>query len=433
MRSSYITSMLFVLSVSFAQAQTGSYVLKAARLWDGVSDAPISPGVVVVEAGKIVSVGSNVTTPGPSSKVIDLGDVTLLPGFIDAHTHLTMDFDPDYNGAALRSLQRTIPEMAIRTTMNAQKTLMAGFTTVRDLGSDSFLDVGLRNAINEGIVPGPRMLVSVHALGSTGGHCDGEDGFRYDLFHHESGPEDGAINSPDQARYAVRFNIKYGADVIKTCASGGVLSPTDDVDVPQLSQAELDALVSEAHAQRRKAAAHAHGAESAKRAISAGIDSIEHGTYLDDEALQMMHDHGTVLVPTLSTRKGLAMSKFPPLVLAKADMAVKFQDSMVKRALKAGVTIALGTDAAVYPHGDNALEFTLMTADGMSNAQALRAGTSVAAKLLGMENRVGVLRPGMLADVVAVPGDPLRDIAATQKVNFVMKGGVVYRNDASGR
>src|SRR6185369_327836 len=209
---------------------------------------------------------------------------------------------PDYDGARLRDLERTVPEQAIRATENARKTLMAGFTTVRDVGSDNFLDIGLRNAINAGIVPGPRMLVAVHALGSTGGHCDGGAGFRYGVLNHESGPQDGVINSEDDARYAVRFNIKYGADVIKTCASGGVLSPTDDVDVPQLSQAELNALVTEAHTLRRKTAAHAHGAEAAKRAIRAGIDSIEHGTFLDDEALKMMHDRGVFLVPTLTTR-----------------------------------------------------------------------------------------------------------------------------------
>ncbi len=324
-------------------------------------------------------------------------------------------------------------ETAIRSTANARKTLMAGFTTVRNVGANDFVDVGLRNSINAGIVPGPRMLVSTHALGATGGHCDDEDSFRFGLFKNESGPEDGVINNPDEARFAVRFNIKYGADVIKTCASGGVLSPTDDVDVPQLTQAELNAIVDEAHTLRRKTAAHAHGAEAAKRAIRAGIDSIEHGTFMDEEAMRMMVERGTYLVPTLAVREGLAESRFPPAVQAKADVAIKQQDNMLRRAVAMGVKIALGTDAAVYPHGDNALEFQLMAADGMGAAKALIAGTSAAADLLGMAGKVGALKPGMLADVVAVPGDPVKDIKATQLVFFVMKDGIVYRNDRAGR
>src|SRR6202167_3447114 len=327
-------------------AQTNSYALKAARMFDG--GQLIAPGLVVVSNGVIQSIGG----AAPSgATVIDLGDATLLPGFIDAHTHLSDEFNPDYNGDALLSLQRPISEKAIRATANARKTVMAGFTTVRDVGSSDFIDIGLRNSINAGIVPGPRMLVAVHALGSTGGHCDDGDSFRFGLFGHETGPEDGVINTPDQARYAVRFNIKYGADVIKTCASGGVLSPTDDVDVPQLSQAELNALVDEAHTLRRKTAAHAHGAEAAKRAILAGIDSIEHGTFIDDEDMRMMHDRGVFLVPTLTTRVGLAESKFPPLVQAKATKAVQQQDAMVKRALALGGKIGLGTDAAVVRTG----------------------------------------------------------------------------------
>lgn len=415
------------ICLSTAAAQPGVVAIRAARLFDGTSEKIVAPGLVVVSGGTIQSVGGLTIPPGAT--VIDLGDATLLPGFIDAHTHLTMDFNADYNGARLLDLTRTIPEQAIRATANARATLMAGFTTVRDVGSGQFIDVGLRNAIDAGVTPGPRMLVAVHSLGSTGGHCDEGAGFRFGLLNHETGPEDGVINSPDQARYAVRFNIKYGADVIKTCASGGVLSPTDDVDVPQLSQAELNALVEEAHTLRRRTAAHAHGAEAAKRAIRAGIDSIEHGTFLDDEALRMMHDKGVFLVPTLATRVGLGSSKFPPAVQAKAERAMAQQDVMVRRALALGVRIALGTDAAVYPHGENAREFALLAADGMSPAQALMAGTSSAAELLGLKEKIGALKPGMAADIVAVPGNPLDDIGATRRVVFVMKGGVAYRND----
>ncbi|HEY7306084.1 MAG TPA: amidohydrolase family protein [Bryobacteraceae bacterium] len=417
-----------LLAASSLSAQT-IYILKAARLFDGKSNSLVQPGLVVVSGNKIRSVGGQVPS---NTTVIDLGDATLLPGFVDAHTHLTMDFNPDYNGARLTGLSRTIPEYAIRATANARKTLMAGFTTVRDVGSEDFLDIGLRNSINAGIVPGPRMLVAVHAIGATGGHCDDGQGFRFGLLNHETGPEDGVINSPDQARFAVRFNIKYGADVIKTCATGGVLSPTDDVDVPQLSQTELDALVSAAHELRRKTAAHAHGSEGAKRAIRAGIDSIEHGTFIDDETLRMMREHGTYLVPTLAVRSGIAESKLPPLVRQKADLAMKAQDNMVRRALAMGVKIALGTDAAVYPHGNNALEFVLMANDGMTPAQSLRAGTVAAADLLGLQNKIGTLESGKLADIVAVPGNPLENIKVTQSVLFVMKEGTVYRNDRNG-
>jgi imidazolonepropionase-like amidohydrolase len=424
LRSKSAVGFLLLGLAGIAYAQT--YAIRAARIFDSTSGKISTPGLVVVANGKIQSVGGAVPA---GAQVIDLGDATLTPGFIDAHTHLTMDYDPDYNGAMLKDLQMTVAERSIRATVNARKTLMAGFTTVRDVGSGEFVDVGLRNAINSGVVPGPRMLVAVHALGSTGGHCDDQDSFRYGVFGHESGIEDGVINTPDDARRAVRFNIKYGADVIKTCASGGVLSPTDDVDVAQLSQAELNALVEEAHTLRRKTAAHAHGAEAAKRAIRAGIDSVEHGTFLDDEALQMMHDRGTFLVPTLTTRIGLTQSKFPPLVQAKADAAVKQQDSTVKRAVAMGVKIALGTDAAVFPHGENALEFALMAADGMGNARALMAGTSSGAELLGLADKVGALKPGMLADVVGVPGNPLEDIKVAQQVIFVMKDGVIYRDD----
>jgi len=416
----------FLIGASTLVAQ-GTYVLKAARLFAGSSGQLTTPGSVVVSNGVIQSVGGGSAPTGAT--VIDLGDATLLPGFIDAHTHLSDEFNPDYDGDALLSLQRPISERAIHATVNARKTVMAGFTTVRDVGSSDFVDVGLRNSINAGVVPGPRMLVSVHALGSTGGHCDDGDGFRFGLFGHETGPEEGVINSPEQARYAVRFNVKYGADIIKTCASGGMLSPTDDVDVPQLTQSELNALVDEAHTLRRKTAAHSHGAESSKRAILAGIDSIEHGTFLDDEDMRMMHDRGTFLVPTLTTRVGLAESKFPPLVQAKATKAVQQQDAMVKRALALGVKIALGTDAAVYPHGENALEFAFMTADGMTPAQSLIAGTASAAELLGLQDKIGALKPGMLGDVVAVPGNPLENIKLTQSVIFVMKDGVILRND----
>ncbi len=419
-----------------AQAQKATsktYVLKAARLFDGKGNALVTPGMVVVADEKIVAVGANAAIPA-GAEVIDLGDATLAPGFIDAHTHLTMMNSDDFKQNRLDGLQKTIAERALDASANARVTLMGGVTTVRDVGSSDYIDVGLRNAIRDGKVPGPRMLVTVHALGATGGHCDFSQGYREGLFGHEAGPLEGVINGPDQARYAVRLDHKYGADIIKVCATGGVLSTTDDVDTPQLTQEELNAIVDEAHALRRKTAAHAHGAEGAKRAIRAGIDSIEHGTFLDDEALEMMKQRGTYLVPTLMAVQGLQEQidrgvYIPPAILAKAKAAIAAIHQTFQRAMAKGVKIGLGTDAAVYPHGRNTEEFHQMVDLGIKPIDALRAGTSSDAELLGLADKIGTLEAGKLADVVAVPGDPVQNIRQTEHVFFVMKEGVIYRND----
>ena len=405
-------------------------VLKAARIFDGKGDRIASPGLVVIIDGKIAAVGASAAIPD-GAEVLDLGDATLLPGFIDAHTHQTGEASDDWNQAALDSLRKSVAEQALDATVNVRKTLMAGFTTVRDLGAEDQIDVALRNAIREGKIPGPRMLVSVHAIGATGGHCD-NGGWRQGLFP-ETSPAEGVINGPDQARRAVRLAVKYGADVIKTCATGGVLSLTDDVDTPQLTQAELDALVDEAHALRRKAAAHAHGAEGAKRAIRAGIDSIEHGTFLDDEALDMMKARGVVLIPTLMASVGLQetlarKNNVPPVIADKARNAIEHVRATVKKALAKGVKIGFGTDAAVYPHGRNAEEFNQLVSLGMKPADALHT-IGVDAELLGWPTRIGSLEAGKIADIVAVPGNPLEDIRVTEKVFFVMKEGTVFRND----
>ena len=410
-----------------------SYVLKAARMFDGKSNAVTSPGMVVVTDGQIVGVGTSATTPA-GAEVIDLGDATLLPGFIDAHTHLTMMYSEDYARAALAGLQKPIPEMALDASVNARVTLLAGFTTVRDVGSSNYLDAGLRNAINRGVVPGPRMLVAVHAIGATGGHCD-ETGYREGALGPETGPEVGVVNGADEARRAVRLAHKYGATVIKTCATGGVLSLADAVDTPQLTQAELDALVDEAHALKLKAAAHAHGNEGAKRAVLAGIDSIEHGSFLQDETLQLMKTKGTYYVPTLMAVQGLTEQiakgvAIPPAIRVKADAAIASVHKTFARAVTMGVKIGLGTDAAVYPHGRNAEEFHQMVDLGMKPIDALKAGTSNDADLLGLADKIGALETGKLADVVAVPGDPSQNIRQTEHVFFVMKEGKIYKNDA---
>jgi imidazolonepropionase-like amidohydrolase len=416
------------------QAPGKVIVLKAARMFDGKSNSLTTPGLVVITDNKITAVGSGASVPA-GAQVIDLGDATLLPGFIDAHTHLTMMHSDDWKGRELDQLQKSIAEQALDSSVNAKVTLMAGFTTVRDVGSHDQLDVGLRNAIRHGDVPGPRMLVSVHAIGSTGGHCDDTAGFRQGLFP-ETGPSQGVINGADQAREAVRLAHKYGADIIKTCASGGVLSPTDDVDTPQLTQEELNALVDEAHALRLKVATHCHGAEAGKRAILAGVDSIEHGTFLNDEDLDMMKQRGTYYVPTLMAVQGLQeqIAKglyLPPLIQMKAQMAIDHIRKTFQNALAKGVTIGLGTDAAVYPHGRNAEEFHQMTDLGMKPIDALKAGTSSDAKLLNILDRTGTLEANKLADVVAVPGDPTQNIRVTEHVLFVMKEGTIYKNEAA--
>lgn len=421
-----------LLRFAAAQSPTDSpTVIKAARLFDGKTPRILTPGLILVEDGKISAVGAAAKIPA-GAKVIDLGDATLLPGFMDAHTHLSYPYYADYRQGEMDRLKKPVAELALLASVNARITLMAGFTTVRDVGSDDLIDVGLRNAINAGKIPGPRMLVSVHALGATGGHCDGQAGFIPNLFGHESGVEDGVIDSPDAARRAVRYNIKYGADVIKTCATGGVLSLTDDVDTPQLTQAELDALVDEAHALRRKTAAHAHGATGAKRAIRAGIDSIEHGTFLDDEAMRMMKERGTYYVPTMMAAEGLRQSLtdgyMPPAIEKKARLAMKSLHDTVTKAVQMQLKIALGTDAGVYPHGKNAGEFEQLVSCGMKPLEALMAGTSIDAELIGVADRTGTLEPGKLADIVAVPANPADDIKVTQNVIFVMKEGRIFKN-----
>jgi imidazolonepropionase-like amidohydrolase len=418
-------------AVLHAQAPPGVTVLRAARMFDGTGDAIVTDAVVIIEGTRIKAAGSKLTVPAGAT-VIDLGDTTILPGFIDAHTHLSDESSDDWNADTIAGLRRTVAESALRASDNARRTLMAGFTTVRDVGSADYIDVGLRNTIAAGLIVGPRMLVAVHALGARGGHCD-NTGFAYQRFGPETGIADGIASGPDQFRDAVRFQVKYGADVIKVCATGGVLSLADEVDTAQITQAEMDAIVDEAHRLHKRTAAHAHGAEGAKVAIRAGIDSIEHGSFLDDEAVRMMKERGTYFVPTLMAGEyvaGQAVARhYPPEIAAKAKAALTARSAAFQRALKAGVKIAFGTDSAVSPHGLNAQEFGLLVSLGMTPAAALRtAGTSAA--LLGLEKTIGTIETGKEADIVAVPGDVLKDVTATEHVRFVMKGGKVYRNDA---
>lgn len=421
---------LAALLPSSAGAQAGDkapkpIVLKAAHVFDSVSGKLTDHGVIVVVGKNIQAMGSDAIVP-TDAQIIDLGDATLLPGFIDAHVHLSGQSTDNWYLDFYQGMLRFPAEQALYGAHNAKITLEAGVTTVRDVGSENYIALGLRNAIRAGMIPGPNMLVSNYAIGSTGGHAD-QDPFP-PQFIAPRGPIEGICSGAEECRAAVRYQIKYGADVIKFMPSGGVLSLTDPVDNVQLTQDEMNAIISEAHAWNRKVAAHCHGDRAAKMAIAGGVDSIEHGTFLQDDTLMEMKKRHVYLVPTLSASYWVSkrFDSLPPPVAVKARAASAQADQMVQHAVKIGVPIAMGTDAAVGPHGKNAVEFWLLTKDGMSPAQALMAGTSSGADLLGVAEKTGTLQPGKAADIVAVPGNPLADIEATQHPTFVMKQGVIY-------
>jgi imidazolonepropionase-like amidohydrolase len=406
-------------------APTHPIVLKAAHLFDSTTGRLVEPGIVVVTGKTIAAVGAAASIPA-DAKVIDLGDVTLLPGFIDAHVHLDGESSDNWYADWYNGMMRFPAEQALYGAHNAKVTLEAGITTVRDVGSTDYVSLGLRNAINAGVIPGPRMLVSNYAIGSTGGHADQDPIPPQRLA--SAGPLQGICNGPDECRAAVRYQIKYGADVIKFMPSGGVLSLADPVDVPELTQEEMNAIVSEAHAWRRKVAAHCHGDQAAKMAIAAGVDSIEHGSFLQDDTLLEMKKKHVYLVPTLFAvyTVNAKEATFPPAIAEKARAAFAHARLMFQHAAKIGVPVTMGTDAAVDPHGMNAHEFFLMTENGFTPAQALIAGTASGADLLGIADKVGSLTAGKSADIVAVPGNPLTSIQATEHPVFVMKEGVVY-------
>jgi len=431
-----ITSRVLLLLLSFgisAHAADETIALKAARLFDGKSSSLLQNGVVIVRGDKIVDAGSNLPLPS-GAQVIDLGDATISPGFMDAHTHLTADYSGNYNERRLQELDLNVSEQAIRATMFARATVEAGFTTVRDLGSRfvasrEFVDVALRNSINKGTIVGPRMLVATKGIGATGGHFDPTSGFRDFLIGREPDYTDGIANGPDEIRKAVRFEVKNGADVIKAAVSGGVLSLADEVDTPQLTPAEMVALVDESHRLRRKVAVHCHGDQAAREAIEAGVDSIEHGSFMKPETLAMMKKKGTYLTPTLMASEWIMgkLANYPAALQEKAKAAFNARSEMFRNAVKMGVKISFGTDAAVYPHGENAKEFKLMVDLGMSPIDALKSATTNDAELFGVAQKLGTLEKGKLADVIAVPGDPTTDITATARVSFVMKEGKIIR------
>jgi len=400
-------------------------VIKAAHLFDSVSGKLLDDGVIVVLGNRIQAVGTHLAEPA-GAEVIDLGDATLLPGFIDAHVHLSGEASDNWYRDFYEGIMRFPAEQALYAARDARVTLEAGFTSVRDVGSEDYVSLGLRNAIDAGIVEGPRMRVSNYAIGSTGGHAD-QDPFPPERVA-PAGPIKGVCNGPDECRAAVRYQIKFGADLIKFMPSGGVLSLSDPVDVPEMTQEEMNAIVSEAHTWGRKVAAHCHGDTAAKMAIAAGVDSIEHGSFLKDDTLAEMKKKHVYLVATMFAGYwvGQKADSFPPAIAEKARNAAAHIQETFAHAVRIGTPLALGTDAAVEPHGRNAFEFELMVKNGLPAAQALMAGTRNGAELLGWADQVGTLQAGKLADIVAVPGNPLENIAATEHPVFVMKDGRVY-------
>jgi imidazolonepropionase-like amidohydrolase len=408
-----------------AAAPSRPIALKAAHLFDSVSGKLTEHGVVVVSGTKITAVGSDAKIPD-DAQVIDLGDATLLPGFIDAHVHLSSESGPHWYHDFYDTLMRFPAEQVLYGAHYAKATLEAGITTVRDVGSSDYMALGMRNAIAAGMIPGPRMLVSNYAVGSTGGHADQDPVPPQRIA--VAGPILGVCNGPDECRAAVRYQVKYGADVIKFMPSGGVLSLSDPVDNVQLTQDEMNAIVSEAHAWNRKVAAHCHGDRAAKMAIAAGVDSIEHGSFLQDDTLLEMKKKHVYLVATLFAGAwvGEHADTFPPVIAAKARAAAAQSQQMFQHAVKIGTPLAMGTDAGVEPHGLNAREFSLMAKNGLGAAQVLMAGTANGADLLGIADKTGTLVPGKFADVIAVAGNPLTDMHATEHPVFVMKEGAIY-------
>ncbi len=435
-----ITGVLFFTIIGGIYAQNfgkpgekignGTVALRAALLINGTGAEPIRDGVVVVKDDKIIAVGrfGNVSIPA-GAPIIDLGNSTLMPGFIDAHTHIIGRVlgDPDGQNARFRDYDSFGAILAVR---NAEKTLLAGFTTVRNVGAGKFDDMSLKKAIDEGWIDGPRMLTAGHSLGITGGHCD-ENGYRPGVADGDF--KTGIADGVDQVRAAVRYQIKYGADVIKTCATGGVLSEGDAVGVQQYSYDELKAMVDEAKQHHRRVAAHAHGTEGIKVATRAGVASIEHGSFLDVEGAKLMSQRGTYLVPTLMAGEAvekLAKSGFlKGLIAEKSFAAAAAMRNAIKIAIANKVLIALGTDSGVIPHGTNGREFVLMVEwGGMKPLDAITAGTLNGAKLLGVEETAGSLEVGKYADIVAVSGNPLQNIEAMNETVFVMKNGAIYKN-----
>ena len=409
--------LLLALSVFLAPASADTIVLRADAMLDVESGKTIAPAVVVIDGNRIAEV--NPALPPASAEVIDLPGMTLLPGFIDLHTHLTSDLE---DGWLYRGVEWTAVDFALLGVKYARMTLLAGFTTVRDIGSAGFSDVALMHAIDRGVIDGPRIIPVGHAIGMTGGHCD-VTGYAPDIL--EVGPEQGRADGRDEILRAVRYQIKHGAKAIKICATAGVLSFEATPGAPEYSMEELRTVVEEVHRHGMVVAAHAHGTEGIIAASNAGIDSIEHGSILNDEAIRVLKKNGTWLVPTLY-QWFEDYGTLPPEMYEKNEYVKGKISASVRAAIKAGVKIAFGTDAGAGPHGTGGKEFTAYVEHGMTPLEAIRTATVHAVTLMKLTDR-GYVKPGLLADIVAVPGDPLQNIRVMEDVRFVMKDGVVYK------
>ncbi len=397
--------------------------IKAGSLFDSRTGKVTRDAVIVVDDDRITTVGSSDMSIPADATVIDLASSFVLPGVMDMHTHVVGNLDSYFFSDYFQSPHRA----TIGGVVNAEKTLMAGFTTIRNVGASDYADIAIRNAINAGEIPGPRMAVSGPGLGITGGHCD-----RNSLNSSFEERSDGVADGPWAVREKVRKNIKYGADLIKFCATGGVFSKGTKVGMTQYTLEEMKAIVDEAHTHERKVAAHAHGTEGIKRAIEAGVDSIEHASFLDKEAVRMGIKKGTFFALDIyNTEYTLAKGKengVPEENINKEREVGTIQRESFSLAVKMGAKVVFATDSGVYPHGDNGKQFARAVRFGMTPAQAIQSATSVTADLLGWEDSVGQIAPGMYADIIAVHGDPLEDISELEDVDFVMKGGVVYKS-----
>lgn len=411
--ASLVLSLLLAVSALAADR----VVVTADRMLDVESGRLVRPAVVVVEGSRIVAVNPPQLPEG--AKTIALGDVTLLPGLIDTHTHLTSDLEGDWVNRSVRS---TAADAALRGARNARRTLMAGFTTVRDVGAGGFSDVALMRAIDARFVDGPRIIPAGHSISATGGHCDAT-GFAPGVA--ERGPEGGIADGADEVLRAIRYQAKHGAKVTKICATAGVLSFEATVGAQQMSDEEIRTAVEEAARHGMKVAAHAHGTEGILAAVRAGVASIEHGSLLSDEVIREMKARGTYLVPTTHLADAIDLAQLPPPIRAKAEWVLPRAKASVEKAIASGVRVAFGTDAGVFPHGENAKEFASLVARGMTPVEAVRSATMHAADLLGVDDR-GVIAAGRLADLIAVRGNPLDDVTLLEDVVFVMKDGEVF-------